>query len=118
MAQDTISKPQNRIDRDILAQTACRELMTYGLWDTKTKAKRWIKKNILRRETTLEDLFFWTTGLLADGLWHYKQTCMVTERADAGEKEPALTDPEKSGEVQKETVFQAEQHFRHIMRDG
>lgn len=43
---------------------------------------------------------------------------MVTERADAGEKEPALTDPEKSGEVQKETVFQAEQHFRHIMRDG
>ena len=39
MAQDTVSKPQNRIDRDILAQTACRELMTYGLWDTKTKAK-------------------------------------------------------------------------------
>ena len=109
MAQDTVSKPQNRIDRDILAQTACRELMTYGLWDTKTRAKRWIKKNILRRETTPEDLFFWTTGLLADGLWHYKQTCMVIERAAAGEKETALTDPEMSGAVQKETVFQAEQ---------
>ncbi len=58
---------------DILAQTACRELMTYGLWDGKTKVKSWIKKHLLRRQTAPEDMIFWTTGLLAAGLWNYKK---------------------------------------------
>lgn len=51
-----------------LVDTACQELLTYGLWDRKTKCKRFIKKYILRKPTITEDLIFWPTGLLAAGL--------------------------------------------------
>ncbi len=70
----------HKLDKGALAQTACQELMAYGLWDTKTRVKRWIKKNMLRRETTVEDLIFWPTGLLADGLWHYMKTCGIAQQ--------------------------------------
>lgn len=86
MAEETTGKPYHQPDKDILAQTACQELMTYGLWDTATRVKRWIKKYILRRGTTVEDLIFWTTGLLADGLWHYRKTCGVPEQTTADGK--------------------------------
>lgn len=52
---------------------ACDELLTYGLWDTGTKVKRWIKKYMFRKPTDVEDLVFWPTGLLAAGLWKCRQ---------------------------------------------
>ncbi len=51
-----------------LIDTACKELLTYGLWDGKTRCKRFVKKYILRKPTITEDLIFWPTGLLAAGL--------------------------------------------------
>lgn len=57
------------MDKAALINTACDELLSYGLWDTQTKAKRWIKKNVFRRPVDAEDLIFWPTGLLAAGLW-------------------------------------------------
>lgn len=74
MAQETTGKPYSKVNKEALAQTACRELMTYGLWDGKTKVKRGIRKYILRQNTAPEDLIFWPTGLLAAGLWNYSQT--------------------------------------------
>lgn len=60
------------MDKTALTDTACDELLTYGLWDAKTKVKRWIKKNMFRRPVDVEDLIFWPTGLLAAGLWQYR----------------------------------------------
>ena len=73
MMQETVNKPDDKVNKDALAQNACRELLTYGLWDRKAKVKRWIKKYLLRRQSAPEDLIFWTTGLLAAGLWHYRR---------------------------------------------
>ena len=78
MAQETTGKSYSKVNKEALAQTACRERMTYGLWDGKTKAKRWIRKYILRQNTAPEDLIFWPTGLLATGLWDYCQTMHFT----------------------------------------
>lgn len=61
------------MDKTALINTACGELLTYGLWDVRTKAKRWIKKYVLGRPTDAEDVIFWPTGLLAAGLWQCRQ---------------------------------------------
>lgn len=61
------------MDKTALINTACDELLTYGLWDAKTKAKRWIKKYVFRKQVDVEDLVFWSTGLLATGLWQYRK---------------------------------------------
>lgn len=58
------------MDKKELIDTACRELLTYGLWDRKTKIKRWVKKNLFHELTDVEDLIFWKTGILAVGLLH------------------------------------------------
>lgn len=58
------------MEKTALIETACKDLMTYGVWDGKTRLKRGIKKYIFRRETTVEDLIFWPMGLLAQGLWN------------------------------------------------
>ncbi len=62
------------MDREVMIDTACGELLRYGLWDAKTKAKRWVRKIVLRQRTGEEDLIFWPTGLLACGLWHCRKT--------------------------------------------
>ena len=61
------------MDKTALVYTACDELLTYGLWDAKTKTKRWIKKNVFRRSVDAEDMIFWPTGLLAAGLWQCRK---------------------------------------------
>lgn len=61
------------MEKASLIDTACDELLTYGLWDVGTKVKRWIKKYIFRRTVGAEDLVFWPTGLLAAGLWNCRR---------------------------------------------
>lgn len=71
--QESMKRLNDKKNLDALAETACHELMTYGLWDGKTRCKRWIKKYLLRRQVAPEDLIFWTTGILAAGLWQCRQ---------------------------------------------
>ncbi len=85
MAQETVNKPDDKVNKDALAQTACHDLMVYGLWDGKTKVKRWIGKYLFRRQTAPEDLIFWTTGLLAAGLWRYQRESGADVTAQASQ---------------------------------
>ena len=118
MAQDTVRKPQNKINRDVLAQTACSELMTYGLWSHKTRVKRWIKKYLLMRQTAPEDLVFWPTGLLAAGLWHCWKACMGAQQTAA----ESTTAAEVDGAVRRETARQVQQalsaYYARWMKKG
>lgn len=101
MTQNTGNNPVSKVNKDVLSQNACRELVTYGMWDTKTKAKRWIKKYILRRENAPRDLIFWTTGLLASGLWQYRKE--LQDAAESAEGE----DGETAQNVMTEQIEQA-----------
>ena len=69
------------MDKNALVETACQELMTYGVWDRKSRLKYWIKKYLLKRPATPEDLVFWPTGLLAAGLWQCRQEGSDAEAA-------------------------------------
>lgn len=73
-----------------LIENACKELLSYGVWDGRTKCKYLVKRYLLRRETAKEDLIFWPAGLLAAGLW----TC----------REELI----KGGQKQRETAESAE----------
>lgn len=66
-----------------LIDEACHELLTYGVWDWKKRARRLIKKYLLGRPVPAEDLIFWPTGLLAAGLWECRQR-IVQETVAAG----------------------------------
>lgn len=66
------------MDKAALIDTACSELLTYGLWDVRTKTKNWIKKYVPGKSTDVEDLVFWPSGLLAVGLWNCRQTADPT----------------------------------------
>ncbi|MBP3476257.1 MAG: glycoside hydrolase family 88 protein [Lachnospiraceae bacterium] len=68
------------MDKTALIETACKDLLTCGVWDGKTRLKRGIKKYILRRETTVEDLIFWPAGLLAQGLWKCRMELRETRK--------------------------------------
>lgn len=72
-----VIKPDNEgssMDKSALINTACSDLLSYGLWGTKTKIKNQIKKYIFRKPTEVEDLIFWPTGFLAAGLWSSRQS--------------------------------------------
>ncbi len=56
-----------------MMENACRELLQYGVFDSRAKVKYLIKRFLLRREEAGEDLLFWPTGLLAAGLWHCRE---------------------------------------------
>lgn len=99
MTQDIVNKPERKANKAALAQTAGRELMTYGLWDAGTRVKRWIGKYILRRQTAPEDLIFWPTGLLAEGLWDYSRTI---NSADGGKERTAGDENGTAQEVKEE----------------
>lgn len=74
-----------------LIDTACKELLTYGLWDGKTRCKRFVKKYIFRKSTAVEDLIFWPTGLLADGLYHcLQETKKMQETQEIQEQQKVL----------------------------
>lgn len=61
------------MDKTALITTACKDLLTYGVWDGTTKLKYMIKKMLKRPGTAAEDLIFWPTGLLAHGLWQCRE---------------------------------------------
>ncbi len=81
---------KERIDKSIvdtgrmeLIGTACEELLSYGLWDVKTKAKMTMKKYVFGQRIAANDRIFWPTGLLAAGLWHCRQKLMKEDTAEA-----------------------------------
>lgn len=75
------------MDKTALIETACKDLLTCGVWDGKTRLKRGIKKYILRRETMVEDLIFWPAGLLAHGLWNCRMELQETRKDSTGQQE-------------------------------
>lgn len=58
------------MDKTLLIENACTELMAYGVPDRKMQLKRFVKKYMLGRKDAPKDMIFWPTGLLAEGLWH------------------------------------------------
>ena len=52
-----------------LIENACKELLEYGVRGWQEKGKDLAKRLLLRRKTPEEDPIFWTTGILAAGLW-------------------------------------------------
>lgn len=82
---NSIEKVPVNPEKAALIESACTELLSYGVWDTKTRWKRFVKKNLLRRQTTPEDVIFWPTGLLAYGLWHnrWNETVILRQKTDA-----------------------------------
>ncbi len=68
-------------DKKALIDTACRELLAYGVWDNRMRLKQTVKKYVLRRQTAAEDLIFWPNGLLAAGLWRCRQKAVQEDTA-------------------------------------
>lgn len=58
------------MDKNLLIENGCKELMSYGVLDTKGRLKRFVKKYMMGMKVPPVDFIFWPTGLLADGLWH------------------------------------------------
>ncbi len=65
-------------DRMAMADNACDELLTYGIWNANTKLKNFIKKYLLGKQTAPEDRIFWPTGLIADALWQSRSAATST----------------------------------------
>lgn len=82
MQEKTLTE-KKRIDmkKEALLETACEELLSYGVWGAKDKAKNWVKKNLLRQQTAAEDLIYWPTSLLAVSLWRCRGE-LLAEAAD------------------------------------
>ncbi len=80
------------MEKDVLRETACQELLTYGVWDWKDRMKYLIRKYLLRRKTAPEDSVFWPTGLLAAGLWRCRQEMAEGEITDVVRADIGLTD--------------------------
>jgi len=57
------------MNKILMVENACRELLQYGVFDKRKKWIDFIKRRFFHRMTAGEDLFFWPTGLLAAGLW-------------------------------------------------
>lgn len=106
MKQESIKKPPSEKDEEGLIDYACSELMTYGVWDGRMRTKHWIKKYLLKRQDAPEDLIFWTTGLLAAGLWQCREKAKEAQIKKAQAKEGAVTEAGKGsgGEAVQESA--------------
>lgn len=80
------------MDKGVLVETACQDLMTYGVWDGKDRVKYWIRKYLLRRKAAPEDPVFWPTGLLAAGLWQCRQEAVQERDAAQRTADKAMID--------------------------
>lgn len=100
--EKAIERLEGKENKKALVDTACQELMVYGLWDGKTKMKRWISKRLLKRQVAPEDVVFWPTGLLATGLWQYRME--ITGQAGvrtAADKAGQVTDGSTAAVVEQ-----------------
>ena len=61
------------MEKTALINTACKDLMSYGVWNQTARLKNSIKKIMKRPGAAAEDLIFWPTGLLAHGLWQCRK---------------------------------------------
>lgn len=77
-----------------LMENACKELLSYGVWDGRAKCKYLLKRCLLRRETAKEDLIFWPAGLMAAGLWTCRQELIEDSQ---GQTETPGEAPESAG---------------------
>lgn len=73
MIQESIEKMNRDSEQNALIETACRDLLTYGVWDGKMKIKGFVKKYLLRQQIATESLICWPTAFLAAGLWEHRQ---------------------------------------------
>lgn len=62
-----------RMNKTLLIENGCKQLMSYGVLDMRARLERFVKKYMLGRKTVPDDLIFWPTGLLAGGLWHCRE---------------------------------------------
>jgi len=78
------------MNKILMMENACRELLQYGVFDRQAKCKYLVKRFLLRRKTVGEDLIFWPTGLLAAGLWHCREELLQDGEgsSEEGEKTP------------------------------
>ncbi len=72
------------MDKGVLVETACQDLLTYGVWDGKDRLEYWVRRYLLRQKAAPEDLVFWPTGLMAAGLWQCRQE-MASEHNGQGQ---------------------------------
>lgn len=72
-----------------LMENACKELLSYGVWDGRAKCKYLLKRYLLHREMAKEDLFFWPTGLLAAGLWSCREELIKRSQVETPESAEA-----------------------------
>lgn len=56
-----------------LIENACKELIEYGVRGRREKCVALAKRLLLHRKMPVDDPIFWTTGLLAAGLWHCRE---------------------------------------------
>ena len=77
------------MNKEALVEAACQDLLTYGVWNGKSRMKYLVKKYLLRHRAAPEDLVSWPTGLLAAGLWQCRQEIKAEE---AGKADAALID--------------------------
>lgn len=90
------------MNKILLIENGCKELMSYGVWNRKTRLKRFVQKTVLGRKTAPEDLIFWPTGLLADGLWHCRANLVgICEDGQEKSRDSGQTQEEIRQEIQR-----------------
>lgn len=57
-----------------MVENACKELLQCGVFDRRKKFVNFIKEQFFHRTVAKEDLIFWTSGILAAGLWSSRAT--------------------------------------------
>ena len=61
------------MNKAAMIEVACEDLVAYGAWDMEKRLKYLVKKYLLRRRAVPQDQVFWPAGLLAAGLWQYRE---------------------------------------------
>ena len=79
------------MDKSPLIESACKELMEYGVQGRREKCKNLLKRLLLKHRTPGEDPIFWPTGLLAAGLWACREEgAAVCRRAETAQASDAV----------------------------